>query len=148
MRKRKGTALLALLLVLSHCSGHGGVKQFLNFLFPNAQRREEFGRPDVQYARMLADIPCCMEGDEDKVLLAYVHMSQFNFGVDAGLTGMVELSKSEVLLNLFVAHNFTTGEEPIRVRWPSAAPLPTFAWEGCLRMFWVSSLAPYALAGA
>ena len=108
------------------------MKQYLQHCFPTTEKRHNFYTwlkdeipfpPDIAYAYTLGDVPFCVDGKEDEISVAYVHISAFGFGPDAGLTGNVDLCKSEVLLQLIVAHGFTTAEDPSRVRWSTAAPV-------------------------
>ena len=108
------------------------MKQYLQHCFPTTEKRHNFYtwlkdeipfRPDIAYAYTLGDVPFCSDGREDEIGVAYVHISAFGFGPDAGLTGNVDPCKSDVLLQLIVAHRFTSAEDPIRVRWATAAPV-------------------------
>jgi hypothetical protein len=64
------------------------------------------------------------------VPVAYVHVSCFSFDNDAGLTGGVEISKTDTLINMIVTSGFLTSDEPIRVRWSTPAPCvqSSFSW--------------------
>ena len=100
-------------------------------MLPSQKARTEFAqwlrdeiplRQDVQYAISVGSIPSSAEGEEETVGAAYVHISKFAFDEDCGLTGNVELGKTETLLQLIVANGFLSSDEPIRVRWPRADP--------------------------
>ena len=99
-------------------------------MFPNQAKRDTFHEwlkdeiplgASVSYATHWDGIPSCMEGQEDSVPPGFVHISAFSFDDDCGLTGPVEMSKCDTMLNLMVTSGFLTSEEPIRIRWPRVA---------------------------
>ena len=51
----------------------------------------------------------------------YMHIASFSFQPEAGLTGNVEISKSETLLPMMLAAGFSTSYEPLMIRFPHAA---------------------------
>ena len=104
--------------------GHGGPRQYLQYHFPNHQKRAEFSaylhehiqESTHKHAENWGDLPVVLAGAEDAAEAVYVHPAKFSFASDCSRCGPVELHKAQALIEQYLVDGFLTSTEPLILR--------------------------------
>ena len=113
-----------MILFLLHYLGHGGPRQYLQYLFPNQPKRNEFAlylddqikESTRRLVESWRELPVVQAGSEDEQSAVYVHPCKFSFASDCSRCGAVELHKAQALIEQYLVEGFLTSTEPLLVR--------------------------------